>query len=42
MVLGAAGYQSTRPKIGGRLIRGWLVYQRDTDEIASLKRLLKE
>ena len=42
MVLGAAGYQSTRPKIGGRLIRGWIVYQRDTDEIASLKRLLKE
>jgi len=42
MVLGAAGYQSTRPKIRGRLIRGWLVYQRDTDEIASLKRLLKE
>ena len=42
MVLGVAGYQSTRPKIGGRLIRGWLVYQRDTDEIASLKRLLKE
>ena len=42
MVLGAAGYQSTRPKIGGRLIRGWLVYQRDTDETASLKRLLKE
>ena len=42
MVLGAAGYQSTRPKIGGQLIRGWLVYQRDTDEIASLKRLLKE
>ena len=42
MVLGAAGYQSTRPKIGGRLIRGWLVYQRDTEEIANLKRLLKE
>ena len=42
MVLGAAGYHSTRPKIGGRLIRGWLVYQRDTNEIESLKRLLKE
>lgn len=42
IVLGAAGYQSTRPKIGGRLIRGWIVYQRDTDEVASLKRLLKE
>ena len=42
MVLGAAGYQSTRPKIGGRLIRGWIVYQRDTDEVASLKRLLKD
>ena len=42
MVLGAAGYQSIRPKIGGRLIRGWIVYQRDTDEVASLKRLLKD
>ena len=42
MVLGAAGYRSTRPKIGGRLIRGWLVYQRNTSELDSLKRLLKE
>ena len=42
MVLGAAGYRSTRPKIGGRIIRGWLVYQRNTSELDSLKRLLKE
>ena len=42
MVLGTAGFKATRPKIGGRLIRGWLVYQRDTNEITSLKRLLKE
>ena len=42
MVLGAAGYQSTRPKIGGRLIRGWLVYQRDTDDISALRRILKD
>ena len=42
MVLGAAGYRSTRPKIGGRLIRGWIVYQRNTSELDSLKRLLKE
>ena len=42
MVLGAAGYRSTRPKIGGRLIRGWLVYQRNTSELDSLKHLLKE
>jgi predicted P-loop ATPase len=42
MLLGTAGYQSVRPKVAGRLVRGWLVYQRDTEEIATLKRLLKE
>jgi hypothetical protein len=42
MLLGTAGYQPVRPKVAGRLVRGWLVYQRDTEEIATLKRLLKE
>ena len=42
MLLGTAGYKSVRPKVAGRLVRGWLVYQRDTEEIATLKRLLKE
>ena len=42
MVLGGIGYQPVRPRIGGVKTRGWLVYQRDTDEINSLKRLLKD
>jgi hypothetical protein len=42
MLLGTAGYKPVRPKVAGRLVRGWLVYQRDTEEIATLKRLLKE
>ena len=41
MVLGTAGYQSVRPRIGGIKTRGWLVYQRDTSEINALKGLLK-
>ena len=42
MLMGTAGYKNVRPKIARRLVRGWLVYQRDTEEIATLKRLLKE
>ena len=42
MLLGTAGYKSVRPKIAGRLVLGWLVYQRDSEEIVTLKRLLKE
>ena len=42
VVLGQYGYQPVRPRIGGVKTRGWLVYQRDTDEMNSLKRLLKD
>lgn len=42
MLLGTAGYKPVRPCINAVRMRGWLVYQRDTEEIATLKRLLKE
>ena len=42
MVLGAAGYQATKRKIGNIQTRGWIVYQRDTDEISALRRILKD
>jgi predicted P-loop ATPase len=42
MLLGKAGYQPVRRKINATKVRGWLVYQRDSEEITSLKRLLKE
>ena len=41
MVLGQQGYEAVRPRIGGVKMRGWLVYQRDSNEINVLKRLLK-
>ena len=41
MVLGQQGYEAVRPRIGGVKTRGWLVYQRDSNEINVLKRLLK-
>jgi len=42
MILGTAGYKPARRRIGDTPIRGWIVYQRDTEEISSLKRLLKD
>jgi predicted P-loop ATPase len=42
MVLGTAGYKATKRKIGNTQTRGWIVYQRDTDEINTLRRILKE
>ena len=42
MVLGTAGYKATKRKIGNTQIRGWIVYQRDTDEISALRRILKD
>ena len=41
MVLGQQGYEAVRPRIGGVKTRGWIVYQRDSNEINVLKRLLK-
>ena len=40
MLLGTVGYSRVNRRIGGNKTRGWLVYQRDTDEINSLKKLL--
>ena len=42
MVLGTAGYKATKRKIGNTQTRGWIVYQRDTDEISALRRILKD
>ena len=42
MVLANGGYRSVTRKAGSGRARGWIVYQRDNDEIMSLKRLLKD
>ncbi len=42
ILLGKAGYRAVSRRINGTKARGWIVYQRDTNEIDSLKRLLKE
>ena len=42
MVLGTAGYKATKRKVANTQTRGWIVYQRDTDEISSLRRILKD
>lgn len=41
-VLGTAGYKAVRRRISNIPTRGWIVYQRDTDEINTLKKLLKD
>ena len=40
--LGKSGYMPVRRNINGSKLRGWIVYQRDTNEIESLRRILKE
>ena len=42
MLLGTAGFKATKRKIGNIQTRGWIVYQRDTDEISALRRILKD
>ena len=42
MVLGTAGFKATKRKIGNIQTRGWIVYQRDTDEISALRQILKD
>ena len=42
MVLGGIGYRAVTRKINNTRARGWIVYQRDTEEINRLKRLLKD
>ena len=41
-ILSTAGYNAVRKRIANVQTRGWIVYKRDTDEIHSLKRLLKD
>ena len=42
VLLGTAGYKNVRHKIGGVRTRGWLVYQRHSDEIDRIKNHFKE
>ena len=42
VLLGTAGYKDVRHKIGGVRSRGWLVYQRHSDEIDRIKNHFKE
>ena len=41
-VLGKAGFRAVTRNAGSGRARGWIVYQRDSDEIKSLRRLLKD
>ena len=40
VLMSSMGYKSVQRQIGCHRGRGWIVYQRDTDEIAHMKRLL--
>ena len=40
VLMSSMGYRSVQRQIGCHRGRGWIVYQRDTDEIAHMKRLL--
>ena len=40
--LGKSGYMPVRRNINGSKLRGWIVYQRDTNEIEALRRILKD
>jgi hypothetical protein len=42
MVLGTAGFRAVTRNAGSGRARGWIVYQRDNDEINTLRRLLKD
>ena len=42
MLLSTAGYKAIRKRIGNALTRGWIVYQRDTNEITALRQILKD
>ena len=41
-VLGKAGFRAVTRNAGSGRARGWIVYQRDNDEIKALRRLLKD
>ena len=40
ILLSKAGYKTVRRRLGGSQVRGWLVYQRSSDEINANQRLL--
>lgn len=42
ILLGKAGYRAVQRSINGVRGRGWIVYQRNTDEINALKNMLKD
>ena len=42
MLLGKAGYRAVQRSINGVRGRGWIVYQRNTDEINALRNILKD
>ena len=42
MLLGKAGYRAVQRSINGVRGRGWIVYQRNTDEINALINILKD
>jgi predicted P-loop ATPase len=42
VLLGTAGYVPVRHIINGAKLRGWLVYQRSSDEVNALKRILRD
>jgi hypothetical protein len=42
MLLGTAGYTTVRRRLGTSLARGWLVYQRHSDEIDLITKQFKE
>ena len=42
VLMGTAGYVPVRHTINGAKLRGWLVYQRSSDEVNALKRILRD
>lgn len=42
MLLSANGYKQVRQRMGKQLCRGWIVYQRNSQEIEAMKHLLKQ
>ena len=39
MLLSAAGFQAVRKQVGGVRLRGWAVYQRNSEEINAMRNL---
>ena len=39
MLLSTAGFQAVRKQVGGVRLRGWAVYQRNSEEINAMRNL---